>query len=186
VQSNCNDISRWSPLSSLHCYIWPAREVIAHCQKLLGIALVRGWLCCFTSDDVRTCFALRSSGSSAGTSHCLKMHVGNFISLLIWSFSSRFCRDGLPEKARVFETQCASIPDLKLWMSHYIVALRKNSLQHVMTCLAKSSGRVQWWQWLWWRSPVKCHFQILIVTVNFHGVKIVCTYLIINLHLSLH
>jgi len=65
----------------------------------------------------------------------------------------------------VLETHCASIPDLKLWISQCIGALPKNSLQHVMTCLAKSSGRAQWWQWLWWWSPVKCHFQVLIVTV---------------------
>ena len=180
MQSNFNDIFRWSPLSFLHCCICPDREVIAHCQKLLGMASVHGWLCCFTSDDVRTCFALRSSGSSAGTSHCLKMCVGNLASLLIWSFSSR-CHNGLIEKARMLETHCASIPDLKLWISQCIVALPKNSWR-MMTCLAKSSGRAQW---LWWRSPVKCHFQVLIVTVNLYGIKIVCTYLMINLHLSL-
>jgi hypothetical protein len=42
VQSNCNEISRLSPLSSLHRYILPGREVIAYCQKLLGMASVPG------------------------------------------------------------------------------------------------------------------------------------------------
>jgi hypothetical protein len=101
VQINCNDIFRWSPLSFLHFYIWPGREVITHCQKLLGLASVRGWLCCFNSDDVRTRLALRASGSPTGKFHCPKMHVGNLASLLTWSFSSRFCHDGLLEKARV-------------------------------------------------------------------------------------
>jgi hypothetical protein len=101
VQINCNGIFRWPPLSFLHLYIGPGWEVIIHCLKLLGMASVHGWLCCFNSDDVRVHLALRASGSSTGKFHYLKMCVVNLACLLTWSFSSRLCHDGLPEKARV-------------------------------------------------------------------------------------
>lgn len=45
----------------------------------------------------------------------------------------------LPENARVFETYCASIPDLKLWISQCIVAVPKNLLQR-----DDLFGQVQW------------------------------------------